>query len=140
MSEHTCGHSDEEHEADLEEATEIIMGGNLSPMFQAMPVDMLMLNVEVMIAELFVRAENDETFLAIIDKLAQGAHEVLVGNEDDEIRQHLLESRATYAKEVEDQQFEHEASAEIGQMLEEFGVIPEAAPPVEDDNWPGQYL
>jgi squalene cyclase len=141
MSEtHDCGHTDEEHAAQVEEMMKQVMQGNLAPVFQAMPSELLALNLEILIGEIFVRVPDDETFLHVMEGVERGAREILVeGRENEELREQLLENRGQYKQMVEEEAFAAEANDEISQLLDTYGVVPEKAPSVKDE-WPGQYL
>ena len=128
MTDHgDCGHTDEEH---LAIANEMIMDGNLLPLFQVMNPDKLLLNLESLISVIFTLAPDDEAFRQFIDGLHEDAQEAFL--EEGEIRTQGLKIR-------EEMQFFDQAGHELNSILDTHGVVPEAAPR-KDDDLPGFYL
>ena len=137
-----CGHSEEEHEAEAKEMQAAVMSGDFGPIFQLLPHDLLAKNMKSLFIELFVRSENDESFLENIHSLTQEAEMLLVDGVDPEVRETVLEMREMFGQQIEANQFENEAVGEIEQMLDTYGVIPDApvAAVAPKDEGIGQYL
>ena len=140
---HDCGHTDEEHAKDMMEALfEAATTGDFYEVYATMPSDLLLLNIERLLAEMFVRANDDEAFNEFAEVLSQEIVSVLVNGEGPtSAREDLLALRAKRHELVEQEAFEREAGAEIAQLLDAQGVV-ETAPAefIADDGWPGQYL
>lgn len=145
-----CGHSEEEHAQQIEGMYEDLASGNLGPLFQTMPADLLALNMQAIFCELFIRSADDVEFAQILADTVNILGDTLIkgeGNYEDKpeenIREYYLKARKEWRESIDRQldnpeAFAADANAEIQQLIWEHGV---ANPTKEDeDDLPGFYL
>lgn len=145
-----CGHSEEEHAQQIEGMYEDLSSGNLAPLYQTMPADLLALNMQGIFCELFVRSEDDVEFAQILADTVKIIGNTLIkgevdyeDNPEENIREYYLKARKDWREQMDrlkdnPEAFAADANAEIERIISAHGV---ADLPKEDgDDLPGFYL
>lgn len=138
-----CGHTEEEHQAMAEQLQANLMTGDLTPLIPTLSNQALMVLLQAVSAEVFIRAEDDEEaqkIWTVHDDLVRGTFFANAAEDSDNpvIFSHMREARKRFKQEVENMKFAAEASGELNTILEQHGVQP--APPEKEDDFPGFYL
>lgn len=144
INDDSCGHNEEEHQAQQDIMSEELTRGYLGSLFQMMPPDLLGENLQGLLVELFVRSDSDVTFAKHIQDLVSLSADYFIGDKEPEFRAHLLAQRAK-VKDMRDrakdnpESFEADAMSELNELFEVHGTVAQDEGGDEDD-LPGFYL
>lgn len=134
---HECGHTDEDH---LKRAQEMIMSGDLTPLYISMDLDQLITNLEGIISVIFSIAPDDDEFKRFLDDLHEEATAAFIDGtaNDGRVREAALKHREQVQEFLLNEDFINDANDEIRALIEKHGVV--AQQQSNDNDMPGFYL
>lgn len=143
MTDHDCGHSDDEHNKLAKEVQARIQAGDITVLIPTQSNDQLNMLLQAAAAEMFIRSADHESFARnweILDNLVRGT--LMVNSVDESAHpveyQMLKEAQKKWSKATELDKTMSEGTDELRVMFEQHGVA-EPKRPDNGQTFPG-YL
>ncbi len=133
-----CGHTEEEHAAQLQNIVKEVSRGNFAPLMPQASHEGLMETLQAGAIEIFIRAESLNEARAIWDNLDGLVRDTFRGDNAEDSKHpeeftHVMEARDQYQARIEQTVFEEEALDGLDELFRNNGTL-------DDDPPAGFYL